>query len=238
MKIALSGYGKMGKEIEKIAVARGHEIVLRIDAGNTEDLNAENLRKADVCIEFSTPETAVPNIMACFGAGIPVVVGTTGWLDQLEDVKTACIENNQTLFYTSNYSIGVNLMFQVNRYLAKLMNAYPEYEVKMEEIHHIHKKDAPSGTAISLATQIIDNVDRKEIWVMRDEVKPNEILINAKREDEVPGTHTVTWTSAVDRIDITHTAFSRQGFALGAVVAAEWVQHKKGIFGMEDLMNK
>jgi 4-hydroxy-tetrahydrodipicolinate reductase len=236
MNIALIGYGKMGKEIEQIALSRGHKIVLTVDAHNAKTFTLDELKKADVAIEFSTPETALGNIYKCFDAGVPVVVGTTGWLDKLEEVKKACNEKKQTLFYTSNYSIGVNLFFKLNQQLAKLMNAHKEYNVSMEEIHHVHKLDSPSGTAISLAKQVIENIDEKDKWVNAATSQRNELGIVSKRLDEVPGTHTVTYGSDIDEISITHIAYNRKGFASGAVVAAEWVKGKKGVFGMEDLM--
>lgn len=236
MNIALIGYGKMGKEIEQIALSRGHKIVLTVDAHNAKTFTLDELKKADVAIEFSTPETALGNIYKCFDAGVPVVVGTTGWLDKLEEVKKACNEKKQTLFYTSNYSIGVNLFFKLNQQLAKLMNAHKEYNVSMEEIHHVHKLDSPSGTAISLAKQVIENIDEKDKWVNAATSQKNELGIVSKRLDEVPGTHTVTYGSDIDEISITHIAYNRKGFASGAVVAAEWVKGKKGVFGMEDLM--
>ena len=237
MNIALIGYGKMGKEIEKIALRKGHTIVLKVDVDNATTYTIDELKKADVAIEFSTPETAINNIYKCFDAGVPIVVGTTGWLDKLEDVKKKRAEKDQTLFYASNYSIGVNLFFKVNEYLAKLMNAFPEYNVTMEEIHHIHKLDAPSGTAISLANQVIGQMESKQKWVNETTNNKNELSIISKRIDEVPGTHTVTYSSAVDEISMTHTAHNRKGFAEGAVVAAEWLKGKKGVFGMNDLMN-
>lgn len=238
MKIALIGYGKMGKEIEQIALSRGHQIVLKVDVTNATTYTLEELKNADAAIEFSIPESAVKNIYKCFDAGIPVVVGTTGWLDKLNEVKQKCNSLNQTLFYASNYSIGVNLFFKLNEYLAKLMNRYSDYNVSMEEIHHVHKLDAPSGTAISLANQIIENLDAKTKWVNESTNELNDLGIVSKRIDEVPGTHTVTYASAVDEISITHIAHNRKGFALGAVIAAEWVAGKKGIFGMNDLMNE
>lgn len=237
MKIALIGYGKMGKEIEQIALSRGHEIVLKVGSQNATTYSVAELQKADAAIEFSRPEVALSNIYKCFDANLPVVVGTTGWLNHLEEVKKQCAAKNQSLFYASNYSIGVNLFFKLNTYLAKLMNNYPEYNVSMEEIHHVHKLDAPSGTAISLANQVIANLDNKKSWVNEPTNKTNELGIVSKRLDEVPGTHTVTYGSAVDEISITHIAHNRKGFALGAVIAAEWLHTKKGIFGMDDLMS-
>ena len=236
MKIALLGYGKMGKEIEKIAVSRGHEIVLKINVDNAKDLTVENLKKADAAIEFSTPETAYSNIQKCFEANVPVVVGTTGWTDHLNEVTKQCLEKNQSLFFSSNYSIGVNLFFKVNEYLAKLMNTHSEYNVELEEIHHIHKLDAPSGTAITLANHIIEQIDEKKNWINATTENKNEVGIISKRLGEVPGTHTVTYRSEVDEINITHFAHNRKGFAMGAVMAAEWMKGKKGVFGMNDML--
>lgn len=238
MNIALIGYGKMGKEIEQIAIARGHKIVLTVDITNAGTYSIEDLKKADAAIEFSTPESAVGNIYKCFDANIPVVVGTTGWLGKLAEVKQKCNEGHQALFYASNYSIGVNLFFQLNKHLAKLMNTYSEYNVSMEEIHHVHKLDSPSGTAISLANQVLDQIKTKDKWVNEQTNKKNELGILSKRLDEVPGTHTVTYGSEVDEISITHIAHSRKGFALGAVIASEWIHGKKGVYGMEDLMGR
>lgn len=226
----------MGKEIEQIAISRGHTISLKVDISNASTYSAEELKTADVAIEFSTPESAVNNINKCFSAGVPVVVGTTGWLGNLEAIREKCLEGGHTLFYASNYSIGVNLFFKLNEYLAKLMNNYPQYNVEMEEIHHVHKLDAPSGTAISLAVQVIDNLKMKEKWVNNATGNKNELGIISRRIDEVPGTHTVTYSSEVDEISMTHTAHSRKGFALGAVIAAEWLKGKQGVFGMNDLM--
>lgn len=236
MNIALIGYGKMGREIEQIAISRGHTIVLKVDITNASSYSIDELQKADVAIEFSTPEAVINNIYNCFDANVPVIVGTTGWLKQLEEVKQKCSDKKQTLFYTSNYSIGVNLFFKMNAYIAKLMNAYPNYNISMKEIHHVHKLDSPSGTAISLANQVIENNELKQKWVNDLTDNKNELGIVSKRIDEVPGTHTVTYSSAVDEINITHIAHSRKGFALGAVIAAEWVKDKKGIFGMNDLL--
>lgn len=236
MNIALIGYGKMGKEIELIALSRGHKIVLKVDAANASTYSAKDLQQADAAIEFSSPKAAINNIYKCFEAEIPVIVGTTGWLSELEEVMERCLMKNQTLFYASNYSIGVNLFFQLNSWLAKLMNNYPGYHVSMEEIHHVHKVDSPSGTAITLANQLIEDLKMKDKWVNTSSENKNELEIISKRIDEVPGTHTVTYSSAVDEITISHIAHSRKGFALGAVIAAEWVLHKKGVFGMADLM--
>ncbi len=236
MNIALIGYGKMGKEIEKIALSRGHAIVLKVDVNNANTYTIDELKKANVAIEFSTPESAIKNTYKCFEAGIPIVVGTTGWHNKLDEVKQKCKEKNQALFYSSNFSIGVNLFFKVNKSLAKLMSLYPGYNVTMEEIHHVHKLDAPSGTAITLANQVMEQIKNKQKWVNVSTNNETELSIISKRIDEVPGTHTVTYSSDIDEISITHIAHNRKGFALGAVIAAEWIIGKKGIFGMDDLM--
>ena len=231
MKIALLGYGKMGKEIEKIALERGHEIVLR----KTEYNDYSGLEHADVAIDFSIPTAATENISTCFEHNIPVVSGTTGWLEHYNDMTALCEEKNGAFLYGSNFSVGVNLFFELNSYLAKFMANIKEYKVSMEEIHHTQKLDAPSGTAISLAQGIIAETDYKQ-WTM-DNANENEIYIDAKRIEDVPGTHSVFYKSSVDEIEIKHTAFSRQGFALGAVIAAEWILGKKGIFTMKDVLN-
>ncbi len=231
MKIALLGYGRMGKEIEKIALERGHEIVLR----KTEENDYSGLEYADVAIDFSIPTAATENISTCFNHNIPVVSGTTGWLEHYNDMTDLCKEKNGAFLYGSNFSVGVNLFFELNSYLAKLMANIKEYNVSMEEIHHTQKLDAPSGTAITLAQGIIAETDYKQ-WTM-DNANDNEIYIDAKRIEDVPGTHSVFYKSTVDEIEIKHTAFSRQGFALGAVIAAEWILGKKGIFTMKDVLN-
>lgn len=231
MKIALLGYGKMGKEIEKIALQRGHEIVLK----KTEDNDFSGLEYADVAIDFSIPTAATENISACFHNNIPVVCGTTGWLEKYSEMVTLCKEKNGAFLYASNFSVGVNLFFELNSYLAKLMSKVKEYNVSMEEIHHTQKLDAPSGTAISLAEGIFKET-QYNAWTLNN-ASENEIHINAKRVENVPGTHSVFYKSAVDEIEIKHTAFSRQGFALGAVIASEWILDKKGIFSMKDVLN-
>ncbi len=231
MKIALLGYGKMGKEIEKIALERGHEIVLR----KTEDSDFSGLENADVAIDFSIPAAAVENISTCFNHNIPVISGTTGWLEEYGKMVELCREKNGAFLYGSNFSVGVNLFFELNSYLARLMSRINEYQVSMEEIHHTQKLDAPSGTAISLAEGIFKETQYKE-WTMETAAE-DQIHIEAKRIADVPGTHSVYYRSSVDEIEIKHTAFSRQGFALGAVVAAEWIQNKKGIFSMKDVLN-
>ena len=226
----------MGKEVEQIAVSRCHSVVLKVSKRNSTTY-LDELKNVDIAIEFSTPLSALTNINNCFEANIPIVVGTTGWLDKFDELKQLCIQKNQTLFYASNYSIGVNLFFKVNGYLAKLMNSYPEFNAEIEEIHHIHKLDSPSGTAISLANQLIDELDAKQKWVNSPTQNKNELSIISKRIDEVSGTHTVTYNSSVDEISITHTAHNRKGFALGAIIAAEWIAGKKGVFGMNDLLS-
>ncbi|WP_092459941.1 4-hydroxy-tetrahydrodipicolinate reductase [Thermoflavifilum thermophilum] len=237
MKIALIGYGKMGRAIESMALQRGHEIICRVDLHNRAAwLKPEKLSAADVAIEFTTPESAVDNLLACFNAGVPVVCGTTGWLQRWPEVEKLCREKNQTLVYASNFSLGVNLFFAVNKYLAQLMAAYPQYDVQIREVHHTQKKDAPSGTAITLAEQILQRIERKKQWVNRPAMQPEELAILSERVDPVPGIHEVRYSSAIDEIEIKHTAHSREGFALGAVLAAEWVEGKKGIFSMEDVL--
>lgn len=236
MKIALIGYGKMGKEIEQILIARGHTIPLIIDLNNTNDLDAAHLQEVDVAIEFTTPSTAYGNVVKCLEAGVPVVCGTTAWLDKLPEVEQLCKEKNGAFFYASNYSIGVNIFFEINRRLAQLMNRFGEYDVTIEETHHTQKKDAPSGTAVTLAEGILENLDRKQKWVCGTTTVPEELEVVAIRRSVVPGTHTVTYESDVDSLSITHMAKSRRGFALGAVLAAEFLYGKTGIFSMKDLM--
>ncbi|CAM3707672.1 4-hydroxy-tetrahydrodipicolinate reductase [Flavobacterium chungbukense] len=231
MKIALLGYGKMGKVIERIALERGHEIVLRKDEFNTYD----GLSTADVAIDFSVPSAAVNNISAAFNANVPVVSGTTGWLEHYDEMIALCNEKKGGFISSSNFSLGVNIFFGLNEYLAKIMNQFDSYKVSMEEIHHIHKLDAPSGTAISLAQGVIQNSNYDE-WTLED-AKNDQIHIEAKRIGEVPGTHTVNYDSAIDSIEIKHTAHNREGFALGAVIAAEWLAGKQGIFTMKDVLN-
>lgn len=231
MKIALLGYGKMGKVIERIALERGHEIVLKKDEFNTYD----GLSTADVAIDFSVPMAAVENISSCFHANVPVVSGTTGWLDRYDEMIALCKEKNGGFISSSNFSLGVNLFFELNEHLAKIMKPYSSYTVDMEEIHHTQKLDAPSGTAISLANGVIQNSNYTG-WKLENPSE-NEILIEAKRIGDVPGTHTVSYHSAIDSIEIKHTAHNREGFALGAVIAAEWLAGKQGIFSMKDVLN-
>ena len=237
MKIALIGYGKMGKTIEQIALQRGHQIVSIIDINNTADFDSEAFRSADVAIEFTTPATALGNYMRCFAANVPVVSGTTGWLSHLDEVKAKCEQEGKTFFYASNFSVGVNIFFALNRYLAKIMNGFPAYDVRMTEVHHIHKLDAPSGTAITLAEGILENVERKERWTLETAEQPTDLPIHAIREGEVPGIHEIIYESEADTISIKHDAKSRAGFALGAVIAAEFTAGKKGFLGISDLFH-
>ena len=236
MNIAIIGYGKMGKEIARIAKLRSHQIGLIIDIDNKEDLSAEKLGQNDVAIEFSSPQSAYHNITACLKAGIPVVSGTTGWLDRWDDVASIVEQTGTALFYASNFSIGVNILFAVNTYLAEIMNKFPQYEVSMEEIHHIHKLDAPSGTAITLADQVIEKNSSKDGWSLQKD-NPKNILIDAKREGEVNGYHKVIYDSDIDTITIAHNAKSREGFATGAVLAAEYIKGKQRIHSMKDMLN-
>ena len=227
-EIALIGYGKMGKTIEQIAIQRGHQIVSIIDINNAEDIYSEAFKSADAAIEFTTPATAFNNYMKCFEVGVPVVSGTTGWLDRIGEIKEKCEKEGKTFFYASNFSIGVNIFFAMNKYLAKIMNNFPSYDVKMTEVHHIHKLDAPSGTAITLAEGILENIDRKDRWTLENAESATDLPIHAIREGEVPGIHEITYESDVDTISIKHDAKSRAGFALGAVIAAEFTAGKKG----------
>ena len=236
MKIALIGYGKMGKAIESIALNKGHEIVLKIDIQNNNDFTEAALQKADVAIEFTGPHSAYENIKKCIAWGVPVVSGSTGWLDKWNEVKDLCEVNNGTLIYSSNYSIGVNLFFELNKQLAQLMQPYNSYDVSMTEVHHTEKKDAPSGTAISLAEQILTNLGRKNKWVNAPSENSNELVIQSERIDPAPGTHMVKYSSEIDEIEIIHTAHTRIGFASGAVLAAEFAFEKKGIFTMKDVL--
>jgi 4-hydroxy-tetrahydrodipicolinate reductase len=236
MKIALIGYGKMGQTIESIAVEKGHQIVLKIDISNAADLTKENMDKADVAIEFTGPHSASENVMKCLSFGIPVVCGSTGWLEKFPEAKKYCEAQAGTLVYASNYSIGVNLFFELNIFLAKLMERHPGYNVVMEEIHHTQKKDAPSGTAITLAEQVMEHIKTKKQWVNQATDKPEELQIISERIDPAPGTHKIKYTSGVDDIEIIHTAHNRIGFAGGAVLAAEFAVGKKGIFGMKEVL--
>ncbi len=236
LKIVLIGYGKMGKAIESIALLKGHEIILKIDADNLDDLTAANLQQADVAIEFTSPHAAIENIKTCIDAGLPVISGSTGWMDKWETVKNYCEQKNGGLLYASNFSIGVNIFFEINKKLAALMAPHAEYNVIVEEIHHTAKQDAPSGTAITLAEQILQHLPGKKNWVNERSEKEEELTIISKRIDPAPGTHYVRYSSPVDEIEIIHTANSRQGFASGAVLAAEFMAGKKGIYSMKDVL--
>ena len=235
MRVAIIGYGKMGHEIEQVLLQRGHSVTLIIDQHNAEDLCAEKLADVDVAIEFTTPDTAYTNVRTCIECGTPVVSGTTGWHNRLEELQALCREKNSTMIWSSNYSLGVNITFRLNRYLAELMNRFDAYNVAIEEIHHTQKKDAPSGTAITLAEGILANVERKQSWVNEPTTDAEAIEITSLREGTVPGTHTVTYTSEDDKIEIKHTLFSRRALALGAVVAAEFIAPRKGVFTIDDL---
>jgi 4-hydroxy-tetrahydrodipicolinate reductase len=236
MKIALIGYGKMGQAIEIIAREKEHEIVLIIDLNNQTELNTTKLLQADVAIEFTNPDSAESNIKACLDAGIPVLSGSTGWTERLHEVKEYCLEKKGTFLYASNFSIGVNLFFELNRKLAVIMKNHDEYDVKMEEIHHTQKKDAPSGTAITLAEDIIHQISSKKKWVNEPSDNKKELSIISNRVDPAPGTHKIIYTSSVDDIEIVHTAHNRTGFASGAVMAAEFIHNKKGIYTMQDVL--
>lgn len=236
MNIALIGYGKMGKAIEEIALQRGHSIVLRVGIENLEDFTLSNLQQADVAIEFTSPESARENVLKCLEAGVAVVCGSTGWLAEWDSVKNYCTGHNGTLLYASNFSVGVNLFFALNSFLAKMMSTQEGYDVLLEEIHHTQKKDAPSGTAITLAEQIMQHLHRKKQWVNHVSDNPEDLEIISERIDPAPGTHKIKYASAVDDIEIIHTAHSRKGFAAGAVQAAEFVLGKKGIYSMKDVL--
>lgn len=238
MNIALIGYGKMGREIEKILLQQGENVALIIDVDNSADLTPKNLeeKKIDVAIEFSTPQTAFENISTCLKAGVPVVSGTTGWLDKLPKVEEMCREGSGAFFYASNYSVGVNMMFKLNERLAELMNSFHQYDVTVEEVHHTQKKDAPSGTAITIAQGIVEHFEPKKRWVGHTTTEPDELEVVAVRRSVVPGIHTVTYESEEDVIELKHSAKSRRGFAVGAILAARFIVGKKGIFTMDDLL--
>jgi 4-hydroxy-tetrahydrodipicolinate reductase len=236
MKIALVGYGKMGKAIEEIALSSGHTIGLKINSSNPADLNQANLSRCDVAIEFTNPHVAAGNILKCIESGIPVISGSTGWLDRLDEISKKVIALDGSFLYASNFSIGVNIFFELNKKLASLMKNQKDYDVTMEEIHHTQKKDAPSGTAITLAEQIITEAGQKKKWINKETSDKSELAIISRRVDPTPGTHLVSWNSPVDNITITHTAHNRQGFARGAVMAAEFIRDKKGIFTMKDVL--
>lgn len=244
MNIVLLGYGKMGQIIERFALKRGHQIYLVVDEQNRNGLTIDDIKDADIAIDFSIPAAALDNIDLCLAAGVPIVVGTTGWYEHLDQVKQECFAANGSVLYGSNFSIGVNVFFHINKLLAKALRPYQQYDVQVEEIHHIHKLDAPSGTAITIAEGILENSDIKTSWVNslvgeNDEriPKPQELLIESHRIEEVPGTHTVLYSSEVDQIEFKHTAHSRDGFALGAVVAAEWLQDKKGFYQVTEIFD-
>lgn len=236
MNIALIGYGKMGKAIEEIAVQRGHNIVMRIGSSNRHEMTGDNLRNADVAIEFTNPEVARENVMDLLQAGVPTVCGSTGWNEGLNNAKLKATENDTAFLWASNFSVGVNIFFEVNKALARLMNHRPDYDITIEETHHTQKKDAPSGTAITLAEQILDAIDRKKHWAKETTDHPEAFPIIAHRVENVPGTHKITYHSPIDDIEIIHTAHNRQGFALGAVLAAEFIAGKKGVFEMADVL--
>lgn len=242
MKIALLGYGKMGKEIEKVSVQRKHDIVFIADVNNS-DFRPDDLKEADAAIEFSTPGSAVSNILKCFEAQIPVVVGTTGWYERFEEISKICVSKEQALFCSTNFSIGVNIFFEINKQLASLMNPHAGYDVMIEELHHIQKLDAPSGTAITLANDILSRLSRKRKWnsLAENDRKlkksgGDNLQVLSVRKDKIPGTHIVEYESDIDSIEITHTAKNRIGFATGALLASEWIIGKKGVFGMKDLL--
>jgi 4-hydroxy-tetrahydrodipicolinate reductase len=238
MKIALIGYGRMGKETEKVALERGHTVVARIDTENDWETQLEALKNADIAIDFSIPATAPSNILKCFRLDLPLVCGVTGWLERFSEIRDVCLNEKKAFFYAPNFSIGVNVFFEINKRLAQLMKSFPEYEIDIEETHHIHKADAPSGTAIRLADDIVAEMEHKTGWTGIPQTSGNELIgIQSFREGEVTGYHTVKYSSANDEIEISHSAKSRRGFATGAVVAAEWLIGKRGCFGMSDLLN-
>ncbi len=237
MNIVLLGYGKMGKVIEKVAVSRGHDIVARIDVDNRQEFEKLTASQVDAVIEFSHPSSAFQNVKSCLEKNLPVVCGTTGWLENKPEIEALVIEKGGAFFWSSNYSIGVNLFFELNKTLAKLMNPQKQYSVSTTEIHHTEKKDAPSGTAITLAEGIIQNLEGKTQWVSNEIPEQNEVAIWSAREGKVPGTHIVKYISDIDQIEISHVAHGREGFALGAVIAAEWIFGKKGVFGMKELLS-
>jgi len=236
MNIALIGYGKMGKAIEEIAMERGHAIVLKVNDENLNDFTKENVTRADVAIEFTGPHSAYDNIKSIIEFGIPVVSGSTGWIARINEINKYCDEKKGSFLYASNFSVGVNIFFELNKKLASLMASHREYAVSMEEIHHTQKKDAPSGTAITLAEQILEQMPQKKKWVNQESDNVAELPIISKREDPVPGTHSIKYSSSIDDIEIIHTAHNRKGFALGAVLAAEFIKNRKGIFSMKEVL--
>jgi 4-hydroxy-tetrahydrodipicolinate reductase len=238
MNIALIGYGKMGKTIEEEAVKRGHTITCRISSQNLNDLNPRLLQWADVAIEFTTPESAIQNITQCLKMGLPVISGTTGWTSKRAEIDKLCFELNGAFLYASNFSIGVNIFYEVNKKLAHLMNKYETYDVSIHEIHHTAKLDKPSGTAITLATDVIDRLERKKVWTISIPAENNSrnLYIAADRTDPAPGTHKVSYKSEIDDIEIIHTAHNRSGFAIGSILASEWIINRKGVFSMSDVL--
>jgi 4-hydroxy-tetrahydrodipicolinate reductase len=237
LKIAIIGYGKMGREVEKVALERGHEVILILDNENDWMKKGHLLKKCDVAVEFTTPYTVIGNLKKCLEKGIPVVTGTTGWHDNLDEVRSLFQQKNGTLFTSSNFSVGVNIFFEINRRLAQLMNKYEMYDVALEEIHHTQKLDAPSGTAINLADDILARLDRKKSWGNQPEHDPEKLFIRSVREGNVPGIHNVTWESETDKIELRHEAKNRKGLAAGAIMAAEFISDKKGLYGMQDLLS-
>lgn len=236
MNILLIGYGKMGKTIEQIAIERGHQIVGHVDANSTDNLQQFSGENIQAAIEFTQPESAFDNVAYCLKNNIPIICGTTGWLHRRAEIETIAKQYDGTFFYASNYSVGVNLFFHLNKIAAELLSQYPDYGVSIEEIHHTEKKDAPSGTAITLAEGILQHLKNKKAWTLEENAQPEELYIKALREPHVPGTHTICYNSEIDSISLSHTAHSRKGFATGAVLAAEWVQGKQGIFGMNNML--
>lgn len=236
MKIALIGYGKMGKTIEQVAVSRGHQIVLKIDLENSDALNKENLSAVDVAIEFTGPHTAFENVLKCIQFQTPVVCGSTGWLNHISEIEQSCNKHEGSFIYASNFSVGVHIFFELNKKLAQLMDGQTQYDIRIKEIHHTQKKDAPSGTAITLAEDLLANNAQKNKWVSKQSNAPNELVITSERIDPYPGLHEVSYQSEIDEIVISHNAHNRNGFALGAVLAAEYIHNKKGIFTMKDVL--
>ncbi|MEO6070540.1 MAG: 4-hydroxy-tetrahydrodipicolinate reductase [Chitinophagaceae bacterium] len=237
MRIALIGYGKMGHIIEEVAIAKGHQIVVKINSANSENFTKEIIEEAQVAIEFTTPNAAYQNIKKCIDFGVPVVSGSTGWNDELPQIKEYCLQKGGSFLHASNFSIGVTIFFEINKILAQLMAKQATYDVSIKEVHHTQKLDAPSGTAVTLAQQILYQIKRKEYWVNTEVAKENELSIISERTDPAPGTHFVKYSSEVDDIEIIHTAHSRKGFALGAVLAAEYIMDKKGIFTIQDVLS-
>jgi 4-hydroxy-tetrahydrodipicolinate reductase len=236
MDIVILGYGKMGEQIEKVALERKHKIVAYIDSEKDWKKYRDDILSGDIAIDFSTPDTVVDNIYKCFEINLPVIVGTTGWYQHLEEVKGICLQENQSLLYASNFSLGVNLFFALNRALAKLINGYDDFDVSIEEIHHTSKKDSPSGTAITLADDIIKYLSKKETWINEINDNASQLSIKSERLSNNIGTHLVTYSSVLDVIEIKHTSLSRKGFALGAVLAAEWLREKKGFYNINDML--